>query len=91
MRKLILAVAVLALTGVTAYTAAGTLIGSTTDPTQKHQARSGGLGGIAQSGFLRGGSSEIIARGDMSGMGGGGMMGGMMGGMSGTMGKGGKS
>ena len=84
---------ILALTAVTAFTAGGVLVGSTepgapTDPIQKHQIRSGGLGGIAQGGFLRGGAYDRLARGDMSGTGGGGMRGDMMGDMMGGMGRG---
>src|SRR6266568_669026 len=84
MLKLILAVTIVALTAVTAFTAGGALVGST-DPGR--QTRSGGVAGNPQGGFLRGGY-DVIARGDMSGSGGGGMRGGMMGGMSGSMGKG---
>ena len=84
MRKLILAVTILALTAVTAFTAGGALVGST-DPGR--QTPSGGVAGNPQGGFLHGGH-DVIARSDMSGMGGGGMMGGMMGDMMGSMGKG---
>ena len=84
MQKLVLAVTILALTAVTAFTAAGALVGST-DPGR--QTRSGGVAGNPQGGFLHGGY-DVIARSDMSGMGGGGKMGGMMGDMMGSMGKG---
>ena len=99
MRTLVLALAavtILALTAVTGLTAGGGLVGSTeprapADPVQKHRISSGGLGAIGQGGFLRGGDYRL-ARGDMSGTGGGGGMGkgGMMGDMMGGMGKGGK-
>jgi len=91
MRTLILAAAtILTLTAVTAFTASGVVVGSgaPTDPIQKHQIRSGGLGGIAQGGFLRGGADDTPARGDMSGTGGGDMMGNMRGDMMGNMGRG---
>ena len=88
MRTPILALTILGFTAVTVYTAGGALVGSseTTDPTQKHQLRSGGVGGTPQGGFLRG--YDRVARGDMTGSGGGGKMGGMMGDMMGSMGKG---
>ena len=95
MRTLILALtavtAFLALTAVTAFTAGGVLVGSTepgapTDPIQKRQIRSGGLAGIGQGGFLRGGAYDSFAKGDMMGDGGGGMMGDMSGDMMGSMG-----
>ena len=99
MRTLVLALAavtILALTAVTGFTAGRGLVGSTepgapADPVQKHRISSGGLGAIGQGGFLRGGDYRL-ARGDMSGTGGGGGMGkgGMMGDMMGGMGKGGK-
>src|SRR5262245_51543401 len=99
MRTLILALAavtILALTAVTGFTAGGVPVGSTepgapTDPIQKHQVSSGGLGALSKGGFLRGGGYRL-ARGDMSGTGGGGGMGkgGMMGDMMGGMGKKGK-
>ena len=77
------AATVLGLT-VTVLTAAGT---PGTDPTQKSQVRSGGVGGNPQEGgFLRG--YDRLAKGDMSGTGGGGKKGGMMGDMMGGMGKG---
>ena len=83
MRKLILAVAVLALTAATAYTAGGALVG--TDP-QKPQAHSGGLAAPSQKGLLNRGY-DVIAKGDMSGTGGGagGHKGAMKGGMKGGM------
>jgi len=84
MRKLILAATILTLTAVTAFTAGGALVGST-DPGR--QTRSGGVAGNPQGGLLHGGY-DVIARSDMSGMGGGGKMGGMMGDMMGSMGKG---
>ena len=87
MRKLILAVTILALTAVTAFTAGGALVGSTDPGTDAIQKRSGGVAGNPQGGLLRGGY-DIIARGDMSGTGGGGKMGGMRGDMMGGMGKG---
>jgi len=90
---------ILALTAVTAFTAGGVLVGSTepgapTDPIQKRQIRSGGLAGIGQGRFLRGGAYysfargdiDGFARGDMMGDGGGGMMGDMSGDMMGSMG-----
>jgi hypothetical protein len=82
---------ILALTAVTAFTAGGVLVGSTepeapTDPIQKRQIRSGGLAGIGQEGFLRGGADDSFARGDMMGDGGGGMMGDKTGDMMGSMG-----
>ena len=83
MRKLILAVTIVALTAVTAFTAGGALVGSTdTGP----QTRSGGVAGNPQGGFLHRGY-DVIAKGDMSGTGGGGKMGGKMGDMMGGMGK----
>ena len=86
MRKLILAVTVLALTAVTAYTAGGALIGTPTDPAQQAQTRSGGVGANPQGGLLRG-DYERLAKGDMSGTGGGGggLKGAMKGGMKGGM------
>jgi len=90
MRKLILAVTILALTAVTAFTACGALVGSN-DPGAPAQTRSGGLAGSGQGGFLHGGGHDVIAKGDMSGTGGGGKKGGMKGDMMGGMGKGGKS
>jgi hypothetical protein len=97
MRTLMLALAastILALTAVTGLNAGGVLGGSAdpgtrTDSIQTHRISSGGLGGIGQRGFLRG-RSYILAKGDMSGMGGGAGMGkgGMMGDMMGGMGKG---
>jgi hypothetical protein len=82
---------ILALTAVTAFTAGGILVGSTepgapTDPIQKRQIRSGGLAGIGQGGFLRGGAYDSFARGDMMGDGGGAKMGSMGGDMMGNMG-----
>ncbi len=82
---------ILALTVVTAFTAGGVLVGSTEpgappDPIQKRQIRSGGLAGIGQGGFLRGGAYDSFAKSDMSGTGGGGMMGGKSGDMMGSMG-----
>jgi hypothetical protein len=91
MRTLILgltAATILAVTG-------GVLVGSAgTDPTQKYQTRSGGLGGPPQGGLLRGGAEDRLVRGDMTGTGGGagGHKGAMRGGKGGGMhGKGGKS
>ena len=83
MLRLILAVTIVALTAVTAFTAGGALVGS---PDPGRQIRSGGVAGNPQGGLLRGGH-DIIARGDMSGSGGGGKMGGKMGDMMGGMGK----
>jgi hypothetical protein len=71
MRKLILAVTVLGLTAATAFTAGGALVGAPTDPAQKPQARSGGLGGPPQGGLLRGETYDRLAKGDMTGTGGG--------------------
>jgi|SRR5215831_11905712 len=95
MRTLILALAamaILAFTAVTGFTAGG-VVGSTepgasTNPIQKHQVSSGGLGAIGHGGFLRGGGYRL-AKGDGTGTGGGGGMGkgGMMGDMMGSMGK----
>jgi hypothetical protein len=84
---------ILALTAVTAITAGGILVGSAepgapTDPIQKRQIRSGGLAGIGQGGFLRGGAYDSFAKGDMMGDGGGGKMGNMGGDMMGNMGMG---
>src|SRR2546421_183685 len=77
------AVTIMALTAVTAFTAGGALVGSTdTGP----QTRSGGVAGNPQGGFLHRGY-DVIAKGDMSGTGGGGKMGGKMGDMMGSMGK----
>jgi hypothetical protein len=91
MRKLILAITALILvpTALAALTAGGGLVGST-DPgaTQKSQTHSGGVAGGGQGGFLRG--HDILAKGDMSGTGGGMMGGGMMGDMMGGMGGGGR-
>ena len=87
MRKLILAVTILGLTAAMAFTAGGALVGTSIDPAQQPQTRSGGLGGNPQGGFLRG-DYDRLARGDMTGSGGGGKMGGMMGDMMGSMGKG---
>jgi hypothetical protein len=70
MRKLILAVTVLALTAVTAFTAGGALIGTPTNPAQQPQTRSGGVGANPQGGFLRG-EYDRLAKGDMTGTGGG--------------------
>jgi hypothetical protein len=79
------AATVLGLT-VTVFAAGGT--STPTDPVQKPQVRSGGLGANPhEGGFLRGGY-ERLAKGDMTGSGGGGKMGGMMGDMMGSMGKG---
>jgi len=78
-------VTIVALTGVTVFTAGGALVGS--DPTQKSQVRSGGVGANpAEGGFLRG-SYDRLAKGDMTGSGGGagGMKGAMKGGMHGGM------
>jgi len=96
MRTLMLALAamtVLALTAMTGFTAGGVPVGSTesgapNDPIQKSHMSSGGVGAIGQGGFLRGGAYRL-AKGDMSGTGGGGGMGkgGMMGDMMGGMGK----
>ena len=86
MRKLILAVTILGLTAATAFTAGGALVGTSTDPAQKPQVHSGGVGANPQgSGFLR--SYERLAKGDMSGTGGGagGHKGAMKGGMKGGM------
>jgi hypothetical protein len=86
MRMLVLAVTAvttLALTAVTAFTA-----GAPTDPIQKPRVSSGGVAGNPQGGFLRG-SYDKLAKGDMTGSGGGAMMGGMMGDMMGSMGMGG--
>jgi hypothetical protein len=88
MRKLVLALTILALTAVTAFTAGGALVGSTdpgADPIQKRQIRSGGVAGNPQGGFLHGGY-DVIAKSDMSGTGGGGMMGDKTGDMMGSMG-----
>src|SRR5262245_42689164 len=95
MRTLMLALAaltVLALTAMTGFT--GVPVGSTesgwspNDPIQNHHMSSGGVGAIGQGGLLRGGAYRL-AKGDMSGTGGGGGMGkgGMMGDMMGGMGK----
>jgi hypothetical protein len=81
---------ILALTAVTAVTAAGVLVASTeapADPTQKRQIHSGGLNGSGQGGFFRGGAYNAFAKSDMMGDGGGGMMGTMGGNMMGSMGK----
>ncbi len=91
MRHLILALTILAATAVTAFTAGGVLVGSTEpgappDPIQKRQIRSGGLAGIGQGGFLRGEAYASLAKSDMSGNGGGGMMGSKTGDMMGSMG-----
>jgi hypothetical protein len=93
MRRLILALTAIMLvpTALAALTAGGGLVGSTepgatTDVIPKGQIHSGGVAGGGQGGFLRG--HDILARGDMSGTGGGGMRGGMMGDMMGGMGKG---
>src|SRR5215467_9052442 len=84
MRKLTLALTAVSILALTAV-AGGTLIGST-DTTQNPQIHSGGVAGPAESGFLRR-SYDRLARGDMSGTGGGGKGGGMMGDMMGSMGK----
>jgi hypothetical protein len=85
MRTLILALTAATILAVTG----GVLVGSagTTDPTQRYQTRSGGLGGPPQGGFLRGEAYDRLARGDMSGTGGGagGMKGAMGGGKKGGM------
>jgi hypothetical protein len=81
MRIFVLAVTILALTAVTGFTAGGALVGST-----DRQIRSGGVAGDPQGGFLRGGY-DVLARGDMTGTGGGKKKGGMMGNMKGSMGK----
>jgi hypothetical protein len=75
------AVSILALTAV----AGGGLVGST-DTTQNPQIHSGGVAGPAESGFLRR-SFDRLAKGDMTGTGGGGKGAGMMGDMMGSMGK----
>jgi hypothetical protein len=78
------AATVLGLT-VTVFAAGGT--STPTDPMQKPQVRSGGLGANPhEGGFLRG-SHDRLARGDMSGTGGGagGHKGAMKGGMKGGM------
>jgi hypothetical protein len=87
------AMAILAFTAVTGFTAGRALVGSTepaapTGSVQRHHVSSGGLGAIGQGVFLRGGS-YTLAKGDMSGTGGGGGMGkgGMKGDMMGGMGK----
>ena len=71
------AVSILALTAV----AGGGLVGST--DTTVH---SGGVAGPGESGFLRR-SYDRLAKGDMTGTGGGGKGAGMMGDMMGSMGK----
>ena len=86
MRTPILTVAAVAVLGLTAsvFTAGGTPAPS--DPIQKPQVHSGGVGANPQgSGFLR--SYERLAKGDMSGTGGGagGHRGAMKGGMKGGM------
>ena len=86
MRTLILALTVLALTAVTAFTAGGVLVGGTEPGAPTRQIHSGGLSGIGQGGFLRGGAYDSFAKGDMMGDGGGGMMGDMSGDMMGSMG-----
>src|SRR6266581_9526611 len=58
MLKLILAVTIVALTAVTAFTAGGALVGST-DPGAPAQTRSGGLAGSGQGGFLHGGGHDV--------------------------------
>src|SRR5262245_34007448 len=81
---IVTAATVLGLTA-TAFTAGGTP--ATTDPVQKPQVRSGGVGANpAEGGFLRGGYDRL-AKGDMTGTGGGagGMKGAMKGGMKGGM------
>jgi len=91
MRALILALTAVTILALTAFTAGAVLVGSSElgAPTdQKHQVRSGGLGVIGQSGFLHNGAYDTLAKGDMSGTGGGGMRGGAMGDMMGGMGMG---
>ena len=91
MRKLILisAAIILVPTALAAVTVGGGLVGST-DPAavKKSQVHTGGVAGGGQAGFLRG--HDILAKSDMSGTGGGGMMGGHMGNMMGSMGMGGR-
>jgi hypothetical protein len=89
MRALILALTAVTILALTAFTAGAVLVGSTElgAPTDQH-VRSGGLGVIGQSGFLRSGAYDRLARGDMTGTGGGDKMGGMMGDMMGGMGMG---
>jgi len=87
MRTLILALTAVTILALTAFTAGAVLVGSTeTGAPTDHQVRSGGLGVIGQSGFLRNGAYDRLARSDMSGTGGGDMMGGMRGDMMGNMG-----
>jgi hypothetical protein len=52
MRKLVLAVTILGLTAATAFTAGGALVGTSTDPVQKPQVHSGGVG---HKGAMKGG------------------------------------
>ncbi len=90
MRKVILALTAVTILALTAV-AGGALVGSTdpgvsTDPTRKPQIHSGGVAGPAQGGFLHG-AYDRLARGDMTGSGGGGKRAGMMGDMMGSMGK----
>jgi hypothetical protein len=90
MRTLVVALAaatILAFAGVTALTAGGGSEAGATDSTQKRQIQSGGVAGAPQGGLLRR-AGDVIAKGDMTGSGGGGKMGGKMGDMMGSMGQG---
>ena len=78
---------ILALTAVAALTLGGVLVGGTEPGAPTRQIHSGGLSGIGQGGFLRGGAYDSFAKGDMMGDGGGGMMGNKGGDMMGNMGK----
>jgi hypothetical protein len=84
MRTLTLALTAVTVLGVTAFTASGMLVAST-DPIGKQQIHSGGLGAAPQGGLLHRGHDRL-AKSDMSGTGGGGMMGNMRGDMMGKMG-----
>src|SRR6266853_705881 len=67
MRALILALTAVTILALTAFTAGAVLVGSAElgAPTdQKHQIRSGGLGVIGQSGFVRSGPFSTAGRSD---------------------------